>query len=539
MSFRQVGHRIRAQRQNFGIPQVALAKKVGISPSYLNLIEHNKRRIGGTLLRHLANALELDVQALSGAEEARLASELAEVATDPVFAETPYSNDEAVFLASSAPQFARAILALYRALKSSQEHLGAVGEQLVQAEVSHQILTLITSIRSFSEILQDYGNLDSAQRSEFLSTTVDETKRLTRLATEMFDCLGGARAISPYPSPAVEVADVIEDQNNFFPELDAIASALRTRFNVSNHSLQAALSTYLAQEHGVSIGFKPEGELPPASHRFIEQEGHLQLAETLPAETVRFQIARLTGWLEAKETINGILSTTRFSCTDAEQRCRYALTSYLAGALLFPYEDFLETARRVRYDVEQLQHHFGGSFEQICHRLTTLHKPGAEGVPFHFLRTDIAGNIDKRFSASGLKLPRHSSACTRWVIYEAFLTPGQVRTQVARMEDGSTFLFVAKSVSEGRAGYRTPVSHQSVMIGCDIAYANAVVYADGLDSSLASVATPVGIRCRQCTRIDCGQRSVPAIGTLLDSLGHSPLSTAQPDDPASNSATSL
>lgn len=518
MALRQVGHRIRAQRQHMGASQVELAKRVGISPSYLNLIEHNKRRIGGALLRHLADALELDIQALSGAEEARLAAELSEVATDPVFAETPYTNDEAVFLASSAPQFARAILALFRALKNSQEHLGAVSEHLVQAEASHQILTLITSIRSFCEILQDYGDLEEEQRSEFLATMADETERLTHLATEMFDYLGGARAISPFPSPAVEVADIIEDQTNYFPKLEDAAQSLRERLGASNDSLHAELVNWLSCRHRVTVVYKPDAELPPVGHRFRHEGHRLELAQTLPAETIRFQLARLIGLLEAAETIDEILSTAVFSCTEARNRCEYALTSYFAGAVLFPYDEFLGAAQSLRYDIERLQQQFKGSFEQVCHRLTTLHRPGRKGIPFHFLRSDIAGNIDKRFSASGLKLPRHSNACPRWVIYEAFLTPQRLRTQIARMEDGSTFLFVAKAFTRPSAGYSTPTSHESVMIGCDVAYAGSIVYADGIDVSTGGVATPVGVRCRQCMREECGQRAVPAIGNMLTNM---------------------
>ena len=77
-----VGHRIRKRRQELGKSQQGLASQVGISASYLNLIEHNKRPIGGALLHRIADAVGLDSRSLAGTEEARLIAELGEVAAD-------------------------------------------------------------------------------------------------------------------------------------------------------------------------------------------------------------------------------------------------------------------------------------------------------------------------------------------------------------------------------------------------------------------------------------------------------------------------
>src|SRR5262249_2825461 len=136
--------------------------------------------------------------------------------------------------------------------------------------------------------------------------------------------------------------------------------------------------------------------------------------------------------------------------TSPESRAtgRIALANYFAAAVLMPYEAFLAAARKERYDIELLGHQFEASFEQTCHRLASLRRPGAEGIPFYMLRVDIAGNMSKRFSAAGLQIPRFTGACPRWNTFQAFLTPGMIRTQVSQFADGKMFFSIARTVRE-------------------------------------------------------------------------------------------
>jgi len=211
--------------------------------------------------------------------------------------------------------------------------------------------------------------------------------------------------------------------------------------------------------------------------------------------------------LEAIDTVSELLNRTQIDSEAGRARAAEALISYGAAALLFPYDRFLEDARIFRHDIELLQQRYAASWEQICHRLTTLRRPGAEGIPFHLLRTDIAGNISKRFSASGLQLPRYGGACPRWVVHEAYMAPDRVIPQFVRLPDSSEYLFVARALRSGAGGYGVPRSVHSVMIGCDTAFAHDVVYADRLSLDRPDSAVPVGIGCRQCPRNDCAQRA--------------------------------
>jgi predicted transcriptional regulator len=194
---------------------------------------------------------------------------------------------------------------------------------------------------------------------------------------------------------------------------------------------------------------------------------------------------------------------------------RVALANYFASAVLMPYREFLEAAGSERYDIEVLGHRFRTSFEQVCHRLTTLRRPGAEGVPFHFVRIDVAGNISKRFSASGLRFARFSGACPRWNVFAAFLTPGMIRTQIAQMPDGTTYFWIARTLRKDGGGYHSPHTVFALGLGCEIRHARQLVYAEGVDLDNREAAVPVGITCRLCERMECEQRAFPPLQHAL------------------------
>lgn len=514
------GPRIRARRKDLGITQAALAEQVGVSASYLNLIEHSRRSIGGTLLLRLAACLETSVDALSGREEGRLAADLTELAADPVLKATPLPVGEIPHMVGVAPDLARAAVTIYRSYLDARSQTETLAERLAQdpflMETSHQLLTLITSIRSFSEILEDYGDIEETQRRRFIAAIADESQKLSGLTGQMFDFLDGRTSRRPRQSPEEEVDDLIHDRGNHFPALEQAAAAVRDDLHPENTALFAALAERLRDRHGVGIRFCPEPDLGDAEYRFDPEERCLWLSESLPNASWRFQAARVIGRLEAAGEIAAITSDPRLSTDAARARAADVMTRAFAAALLLPYQPFLQAARDLRYDIERLQSRFGASFEQVCHRLTTLRVAEDEAIPFHLLRTDIAGNISKRFSASGLRLPRYSGACPRWISHTAFLNPNRLMTQLARLPDGSTWLFLARAFTRPGGGFRSPRTHHCVMIGCEASFARHMVYGDGLDPGLSAHVEPVGLSCRQCPRTDCRQRVMPMLRPEAD-----------------------
>jgi predicted transcriptional regulator len=127
------------------------------------------------------------------------------------------------------------------------------------------------------------------------------------------------------------------------------------------------------------------------------------------------------------------------------------------------------------------------------------------------VRVDIAGNMSKRFSATGLRFARFSGACPRWNVFEAFTTPGLFRTQLSEMPDGRTYFWVARTVNRKGGGFHSPRSTLAIAIGCEATRAKELVYADGFDLETRTALVPVGLTCRLCERVDCEQRAFPPL----------------------------
>jgi hypothetical protein len=222
-----------------------------------------------------------------------------------------------------------------------------------------------------------------------------------------------------------------------------------------------------------------------------------------------FQLALL----ECREAIEPMVEAAAPSSRDAAALLRIGLFNYIAGAILMPYERFLSVAQECRYDVDGLAARFGVSYEQACHRLSSLQRNGARGVPFFFLRIDPAGNISKRFSAAGFPFMRFGGNCPRWIVHTAFATPGAIRVQVAQLSDNETFLCFARTITGRPARWGEPPPVHVVAMGCDASHAAEVVYGDGLDVPAAAVG--IGLSCRMCERQDCRSRAFPPIAHRL------------------------
>jgi predicted transcriptional regulator len=178
--------------------------------------------------------------------------------------------------------------------------------------------------------------------------------------------------------------------------------------------------------------------------------------------------------------------------------------------VLLPYARFLETAEAERHDLAVLGARFGASFEQLCHRLTTLQRPSAKGVPFFMIRVDAAGNVSKRFSANSLHFARFGGACPIWNVHHAFQAPGQTLAQLAEMPDGERYLSIARTVSKPWRAGPLRAAQYSVALGCEARHADRLVYADALGLGAAETPDPIGVTCRACPREACAHRASPA-----------------------------
>ncbi len=437
-----IGRTVRRLRLEKGMAQQALAARLGISASYLNLMEHDQRSVTAALLVKLTEVLQVDLVALSGSREKALESSLQEVLRDPLLGLEVVPEAEVAQLAGSAPNVARAVLALYRAWRVAREDSGGLA-------------------------------LPSGRRMLL---------------------------------PTEEARDFFHDRGNHFPALETLAERLGAKLAVGPHEMNHAVAQRLRQQHGLLVTVLP---MQRALRRYDAAGRRLDLSDSMPRESRGFHLAFQLMLLEGAEAMAEAMAGFEPTSPEAGALVRIGLLNYAAGALLMPYQPFLAATRELRHNVEALAGRFGTSFEQTCHRLATLQREGARGVPFFFLRVDPAGNVDKRFSAAGFPFARFGGSCPKWIVHHAFASPGQVRVQVAQLPDGGSFLCFARAVQGRAAVWGEPAPVHVVAMGCDIGRAQDVIYADGLELERAAVG--IGLSCRLCDRHDCRSRAFPPL----------------------------
>lgn len=450
---KQLGTKVRRLRLRRGLSQAELARRLAVSASYLNLIEHNQRSLTVPLLLKLAREFEIDLESFASDEEERLAGELSEVFADPMFEGQELHSQELEDLALHSPTAAKGVLKLYRSWRRLQEDSRA--------------------------------------------SPVEAGTPSSRLANE-------------------EVSDLFQSRDNYFAELEDAAERLSRDARLDVKRLAEGLEQALARRHGVHVEVVRPDQLSGVVRRYDAKSKRLLLSEVLSPTSLKFQIAHQIGMLELGDVFSGTIEKAGLEDPATVTLAQVALANYFAGAVCMPYTGFLDAARETRCDIELLEHRFRASFEQVCHRLSTLNRPGNSGVPLHFVRIDIAGNVSKRFSRSGIRFSRNSGSCPRWNVYGAFLTPGTIRIQRSRMPDGSTFFCVARTLRKAGGGHRIPQSRLAIGLGCDISYASELVYSDGLDLTDDQAIVPIGVACRLCDRTDCRQRAFPPIHNPLD-----------------------
>jgi len=326
---------------------------------------------------------------------------------------------------------------------------------------------------------------------------------------------GSTNLSSDAPVRAIDaVRDFIQESKNFFPELDAVAEALSDELGLRRREPHAALTERLKARHNTAVRIVPHDVMPDMLRWFDRHNHRINLSELLSQSGRRFQLGYQIAMLEQREMIDAIIAKAKLPTREAKGLARTSLANYFSAALLMPYSRFLREAESVRYDVELLSHRFGTSFEQTAHRLTTLNKPEARGIPFFFLRIDIAGNVSKRFSAGRFAFSERGGACPIWNIHESFTDPGRLHTQMVELPDGASYFSIAKAVRRAGDMHGRPAQRLAIALGCERSYAPRLCYADAFNLDAPSPA-PIGINCYLCERENCRQRAHPPLERSL------------------------
>ena len=445
------GPRIRRIRNGLGLTQTAMAEELGISPSYLNLIERNQRPLTVQLILKLSQTYEVDIGDLRGEQQGSVA-ELRGVFSDPLLAGELPGEQELLEIAEAAPNAAAGVIKLYRAYR------------------------------------EQHGRLSD------LSDLLAREGRGTGLA--------GARL------PIDEVREVFETRPNYFAALETAAETLHQTL-AAGDDLMGALKTWLRKEHDISVRVLPVQTMPNWRRRFDRHSRRLFLSERLaPADRLR-EVALESCLLAFGEVISAEAATFAFSSDEARRLARFELLRYAAHALMMPYAAFQAAAERSAYDIDVLRGRFQVSFEQAANRLTMLQRQGAPGVPFFLLEVDNAGNRFRRAGARGFPVQRFGGGCPKLPIHAAFAQPGQILVESAEMPDGAEFLLVARTLEGLQAGFAERPRRTAILIGCDIGYKDETVYGRHLGTKPAAVG--IGPACRLCERQACLARAEPPL----------------------------
>lgn len=436
------GHMVRRLRRAAGLSQLALAEVLGVSASYVNLIERNQRPLTAPILLRLAEHFDIDARTLTGTAPGGGIEAMRRRLADPRFADLALDRQQLEDWLSAAPEGAEAFARLY-----------------------------------------DAG---SAPDSADTSDPVDAVRR------------------------------EIERWRNHFPDLDAAAEALADALRLGSGDLYAAMVERLRVKHQLSLRIMPIDVMPVTLHRLDLHARQLQLSELLDPASRSFAVAAQLAQLEARTEIDALVRGAGLADRTAERFLRRHLTAYFAAAVMMPYARFLRACEATGYDMAVLQRRFGAGFEQVAHRLTTLQRVGARGLPFFMIRIDRAGQASKRFvGASGAPLVDRDGRCPLWALHRAFDRPGEIVTQSVALAlaggDGGRWFTFARTVQPqgGRGG-----ALFAIALGVEARLAAPLTLAHGIDL-IDGPAQKIGLGCRACPIPDCAQRAHPPSGRAL------------------------
>src|SRR5579863_3508184 len=450
-----LGPRLRRLRRELGLTQTRMAEDLGVSPSYLNHLERNQRPVTAQVLLRLAEAYDIDIRSLSSDQDAAGARDLSEVFADPLFRDLAVARHEVAEVAETAPGVADAIVRLYRAYADRRR-------------------------------LAEFGALPRAEE--------------------------GAEGLVVTPSDWVR--DFIQGQRNFFPDLDEAGEALAAELKPEPQGFFAAARQRLADRHGIQVRIVPSDVLPDSVRRYDHHRRRLMISELLAEPGRAFGAAYQLAIAEQDAALGALVDRAGPPDAPTRRLLKVSLANYLAAAMLMPYEAFREACEATSHDIELIGARFGASFEQVCHRLTTLSRPTSRGIPFFMLRVDSAGNISKRFAGASFPFSRFGGSCPRWRVHEAFRTPGRVITQMVETPDGARYFTLARTTPRVAGPYADEDAGLAVGLGCELKYAPRLVYSRGLDLAEPLV-TEIGPACRVCERPACPQRAAEPLGRTL------------------------
>ena len=442
-----IGPRLRELRRQTGETQADMAKRLDVSPAYVNLLENNQRSLSVQMLIAISEAYSVDLRELTKDDSARILGELRHVFNDPTFSGDKPGAQELRGAIDHAPRFVEQFLHLHQAHRQALELIMRFGGG-----------------RGTDELLQ--------------------------------------------ASPDGVILEFFRRNGNHFPELELAAEEARATFNLWPETAYVDLRDGLLKHHRIETRIEPIDQMSDTLRAYDESYRLVRLSQALNTENRVFQLAHVLALVAHGDLLRSLAREgAEVLPPHTERRLQVELANYFAAAVMMPYQPFLDEAEHTGYDLDRIAARFGASFEQVCQRLTTLQRDGARGVPFFFLRIDRAGNVTKRFNATASTLAEHGGACPVWNIHTAFYTPGVIMPQFVETPEGDRYFTVARTVHRPVFSAETQDRRLTLALGCAAEHAHRLRYSAPFNLDDPGRFAPIGITCQVCPRQACSQRA--------------------------------
>jgi predicted transcriptional regulator/DNA-binding XRE family transcriptional regulator len=445
-----LGARLKRLRRERELQQSAMATQLGISASYLNHLERNQRPVTAGILLRLAEVFDVNVKSFAAE-----------------------GNETA-----------------------GVEQLGEIFSDPMFADLGVSRFELVELADNAPAVADGVARLYTALRDLQRRTHAEDGEDPRALIT-----------------PETWVRDYIQESSNHFPELEQCAETLGVAL-ADALSIAEPLRRRLKEAWGITARVVGPNELDGATQAYDPERRVFMLSSLLRSENRTFGLAYQLAMVEFREVIEKIVAAAAPPDQGSRHLLHASLANYAAGAVIMPYGRFLASANEYNYSIDRLCGEYGMNVEQVAHRLTTLSRNGARGVPFFMIRIDAAGNISKRYAGGSFPFSRFGGTCPRWNLHAAFQNAGKAISQIIETPDGQRYFTISRTIERPIRPDIQSDALLAVGLGCELRYAEKLHCAAGFDLSNPPI-TAVGPACGICPRMNCPQRATAPAGRAL------------------------
>ena len=292
----KIGPKIKSFRRQLGLQANKLAEQLGISASYLNLIESGKRKIDGDLLLKVCEELKIELSDLTKKSDLNLVNDISELLDDQLFEDLDIVGPEVKDLVNTNPKIARALIKL--------------GDQF--KEKDHEMINKVESLS---------GKIIDSRKTSF---------------------------------PGEVISDFLQEKKNYFPKLEDFANKVFERVQMNNRTRYIALCEFLKTEYSITVKDVIPEESKPFSKIYNKNKKELLLSDYNSLETKKLHAAAQIAQEGAIDIINDYLSEFKFPSEESKSLTQIALLNYCGAAILMPYKLFHSECKKLKYDLELL-----------------------------------------------------------------------------------------------------------------------------------------------------------------------------------------